>query len=241
VQIMTEAQFASGQPYQPVELSRRFTAYYATQVLDPTMNPDDGGTISATLTALSNAQPGGMGVCREVTWRWHCGADESYNRQVLAECPFSLAIQDASPDRICQIAEAPWGTPSVWQALIANGHPIHIGIDWPANWDEGSTFVDSIGEIVGSHALIIIGWFTDPSGVLYWMLDNSHGPIYAPHPVPFAGYDLLRHPAYAFFVSDQVLGRLMKPGSGAESMVACGVTGFIVRPQLLTFAQAFAR
>ncbi|MBU6428800.1 MAG: hypothetical protein KGR26_07320, partial [Cyanobacteria bacterium REEB65] len=217
----TAAERAAGKPWDVVPLSRAFICYWATQVLQPGRNPADGGTISAVFASMADP-PQGRGVCHEELWPYRP------NRRDLATEPNAQAMTDASANRLHQIASLAWNPDQVQRAIAAL-HVPEIGIDWPANWDQqGATWVHQIGQIVGGHAVFILGWHTDQRGQLWWLIGNSHGDIYQPAQLDLDGYSGAALP-YCFFAADDALGNLMAR-QWAECQIAAGMEGFRSKP-----------
>lgn len=216
----TAAEKAAGKPWDVVPLSRSFIAYWATQVLSPGRNPADGGTISAVFASMADP-PEGRGVCHESAWPY------KPNRHDLAIEPNAEAMSDASHNRLHQIAKLEWDTERVQRAIAALHIP-EIGINWPACWDrQGATWIDDIDQIVGGHAITILGWHTDDRG-LWWLIANSHGSIYEPARIRCPGYSGSSL-GYCFWASDRALSYLMNQ-QWAECQIAAGMDGFRSKP-----------
>lgn len=216
----TAAEAACGASWDVVPLSRQFIAYWAAK-LSGGGNPADGGTISATYAAMSDP-PDGYGACHEAVWPY------KPDRHALATKPTVEATTDANTNRLHQVASVPWEKKTIQASIMAN-HVPEIGISWPANWDQqGATFIDRVGMIVGGHAQFVMGWYTDPQGKFWWLLGNSHGPIYTPASVSIPNYSGPALP-YCYFASEDALGNLMSRNS-AECQIAAGMNGFRTEP-----------
>lgn len=223
-QIHTAADTAAGARWGLVPLSRRLV-WYQGRKLDGTLGSgSDGGSVTNAMAGMGDA-PHGSGVCHEEKWPYQA------SHRWLEQAPPEDVVADANLNRIHQIAEVKVG--DAWKRAIFNGHPIAIGIWWPYGWDSS---VDHTGRATGigrgtyGHALAVIGWVDDWDGHLWWQIENSHGPIYAPVPPDVAsgitGYSPA-HPdkTYDFWVRDEWLREVLGYGQ-SESLAAAGMTGF---------------
>ena len=223
-QIHTMADVADGAQWDTVELSRRLVWYQGRKLDGLLGSRQDGGSVTNALAAMADA-PSGVGCCKEETWPYK---DE---HRWLEAAPPKPVFAEAGVNRLAQIASAEIGDD--WKKAIVNGHPITIGIWWPFGWDtEGGTFFDTIGPGGYGHALCVIGWMTKGSA-LYWQIENSHGPIYAPLSADEAksvpGYQPAQpDKTHDFWVRDDVLKRVFNHGQ-AESVTAAGMSGFKTR------------
>lgn len=223
--------------YEPTQLSRCMIGWQGKK-LDGGGNPDDGGSVLNGFLAMSDP-PNGVGVCHEEKWPY------KPDRRYFAKGPPEGAVEDAGLNRVHQVTKTKIGDD--WKRNIFNGHPVGVGIWWPKGWD---TRVDATGRVTGigggryGHALAVIGWINDWDGYLWWQIENSHGAIY--HPIPTAiaaripGYvPATASKTFDFWVRDDWLRKVMGYG-GAEQVVAAGLTGFVKRPKMWTFADLFA-
>jgi hypothetical protein len=215
-QILTAADNAAGANWDLVPLSRRFTGWFGKR-REGGGNMADGGTVSDAFAAMAD-----QGCCHEELFPYVPDA------RTLALPPSSAAVADGKLNRVSRVANLELGD-DLKRSLVA-GHPAGLGIWWPHGWDTpGGTFFDRIGPGSYGHALCVIGWYTK-GDALYWQIENSHGPIYAPLPAE----DAAQVPGYVpaqdgktfdFWVRDETLRRVMGYGN-AELVTAAGMSGF---------------
>jgi hypothetical protein len=220
-QIHTKADIATGASWESVELSRRIVWYQGRKLDGLLGSRSDGGSVTNALAALADP-PHGVGCCKEATWPYQP------DHRWLEQTPPANVFSEAGQNRLKQVADVQIGAD--WQKAIVNGHPVALGIWWPYGWDtQGATFMDSIGRGEYGHALCVIGWL-DRAGVLYWQIENSHGPIYKPLPADLAatvpGYVPARPDAtFDFWVRDDLLRKVVGYGQ-SEAVAAAGMSGF---------------
>lgn len=223
----------AGEPFEAMQLSRRF-AWYEGRKRDGLIGSrGDGGTISGVMRALHEA-----GLPRESL------APYVVSRPQMDSKPSPEAYEDAKNNRLVGVMPFRFEDADAIKRTIFNGHPIVIGIWWPSGWDIGA--IDQHGRTTGvthggfGHALYVVGWadadvFDDK--YTYWHIVNSHGPIYPPLPKHWAarvpGYASARATkCYAFWARSDHLARVVGYGH-AEFIAPAGVQGFKARNLLI--------
>lgn len=222
------AAFNEGELFDPVQLSRAFV-YYNARKFDGLIGRGDGATCSGIFRAASE-----IGMCRENSLPYRV------NARYLDTNPPQAAFDEAKDCKLLGIIDVDPSNIELRKRSIFNGHPVFVGIDWPAGWDEG--LIDKYGRTtgtgrpVGGHALYDIGWVIW-DGKLYWHRVNSHGPIYPCPPAEIqksiVGYACARpkdNRCYSFWVRHDL--DMAQKGRNCEYLSMTGMSGFTLKNPL---------
>jgi hypothetical protein len=164
----------------PFPIARHFIGWLAKQLFEGGGNPSDGADPADDLMALLHARGGGAP--RE-------GLDPyTDDYRYLGMRPAEAAFEDAKRVGFDALVEAKNDEDAI--ALIASGHTLANGINWPANFDPTTpqTFFDQAGPIVGGHALAECGYLLPGvrDGRAWIALRNWHGQLYPALPAELA-------------------------------------------------------
>lgn len=136
-------------------------------------SPCNGGSVADALSACLADHQGGLA---------HEDLDPYHPDGSLAQRPPKAVWDDATKSHL--VAHVDVKSDDEARTLISSGRPCANGIWWPYGWDNGRTFMDSIGPGTYGHALLEIGYVQ--AGVFddhaWFQLDNWHGLLYPPLP-----------------------------------------------------------
>jgi hypothetical protein len=133
--------------YDAYPISSRLVGWYAKQTYEGGGNQSDGGSPTDAIRAMAT---GGLGIAHQSVCPY------TDDPRVLAQRPPAEAFEDAGDTHL--LAPVVVGSLDQAKQLIASGRPVANGIPWPANWEGPGPFIDSIGQIVGGHSVLMIGF-----------------------------------------------------------------------------------
>jgi hypothetical protein len=164
--------------YEAFPVCRRLIGWAGKQ-LEGGGNMSDGGSPTDAVTTMTSGR-GGYGIAHEDLLPY----TDDY--RTLGQRPPQKVFDDAKRSHLV----APVKVTSLDQCrkMIASGRPVANGFPWPANFDDGQTFLSSAGQIVGGHSVLLVGYalagvFDQYSWVQF---DNWHGLLYPPLPPALA-------------------------------------------------------
>jgi len=151
------------------DLARQF-AYYATRVwIEGADAADDSGC------AIRDAAKAAVrfGTCLEPTW--------PYTAADFAQCPSPRAIKEARAHQVLRYGavRSLYGLQTV---IERDRTPLVIGFALPAYMATDECAKDGVlpwrpaDSVIGGHGLLVEGWETLPSGLVYLDVANSWGP-----------------------------------------------------------------
>lgn len=173
--------------YKSYSICNMLVGWYVKNYYEGGGNQANGGAPTDAVRAMCK---GGCGI----------GHDDKYpytdDPRVLASRPPQEVWDDASGT----FFRSPVIVQSIDQVkpLLLAGSGICTGIPWPGNWEEPRTFHSTLGQIVGGHSELMVGW-ADP-GVFDeygWLEMENWRPLpYPPLPPSLAklvqGYEPVR-------------------------------------------------
>jgi hypothetical protein len=171
--IETSISFAvrQGAPFDEIQLSRRAVWYFGRTLDGSIGTRGDGGSITNAMRSIHE-----YGIPHEADWPYKPDHDW------LEQTPPQSVMKSSKDTTIKAILTLNFSDTDGIKRSIKAGYPPVCGIYWTYSWD--TTFsqdgiVSNVGGGTYGHALKIIGWAIW-NGILYWNIQNSHGPIYPP-------------------------------------------------------------
>lgn len=212
---------ARAKGYTPFSASRRAIGHAAMALFRGGGNPSDGGSPTDAINVMTVK---GVGIAHEDL----CPYTDDY--RTLGRAPSREVYEDAArthliaPVKVKDVAEV--------VSMIDAGMPVANGYPCPSTMQEKTTFVDSIGRVMGGHSQLIWGYLLPgvKDEYLWLELENWWGLIYPPLPPSIArhvdGYEPVRadRTSSAWIRADVYLELCVRDGY-AEHVSATGVDG----------------
>jgi hypothetical protein len=214
--------------YTPFPACRRLIAW-ATKAIEDGDNPTNGGSPTDAITVMTSQ---GVGVAHEDLCPY---TDDA---RVLGQKPPQEVFDNATKSHL-QVPILPRSVDDIVR-LVDSGHSVANGYACPSTLQDGTTFIRSVGSILGGHSQLIWGYAQPGVFDEYrWLeLDNWWDLTYVPLPPSLAklveGYEPVRSDrTSSVWMREDIYMQCCRIQGGSEHISATdidGLTGGLVTP-----------